>query len=47
MCTFVGISMSNKTTIQFDVKTRERLKEKGKKGEIYDDTIRRLLGYVD
>ena len=47
MCTFVGISMRNKTTIQLDVKTRERLKEKGKKREIYDHIIRRLLSYVD
>ena len=35
--------MKRKTTIQVSVETRDRLKEIGKKGETYDDIIRRLL----
>jgi len=32
------------TTIQISKETREMLKELGKKGETYDDIIRRLIG---
>jgi len=32
-----------KTTIEVSVETRDQLKELGKKGETYDEIIRRLL----
>jgi len=34
------------TTIQISKETREMLKELGKKGETYDDIIRRLIELV-
>ena len=36
--------MTETTTIQLEVKTVERLKAIGKKGETYEDIIKRLLG---
>ena len=35
--------VSKKTTIWISVELRERLKQLGKKGETYEDIIRRLL----
>ncbi len=35
------------TTIQVDVKTREKLKRFGHKGESYDDIIERLMNYCE
>ncbi len=35
------------TTIQIDVKTREKLKRFGHKGESYDDIIERLMDYCE
>jgi predicted CopG family antitoxin len=33
-----------KTTIQIDEKTRDKLRDLGKKGETYDEIINRLIG---
>ena len=33
-----------KTTIELSKETRDKLKELGKKGETYDEIVRRLLG---
>ena len=35
--------MADKTSVQVLVKTKDRLVKRGKKGETYDDIIRRLL----
>jgi len=38
--------MSEMTTIPVAVETRERLKQLGKKGDTYDEIIRRLLEHA-
>lgn len=35
--------MSRKTIIRVDVETREQLRRIGRKGETYDDIIKRIL----
>lgn len=35
--------MKHKTTIVVSMETRDKLKQKGKKGETYDDILRRLI----
>jgi len=37
------VSRAGRTTIQVSVETRDRLRRIGRKGETYDDIIRRLL----
>jgi len=37
------MSREGKTTIELSKETRDRLKKLGKKGETYDEIIRRLL----
>jgi len=37
------MKMAEITTIQLSKETRDQLKELGKKGETYDDIIRRLM----
>ena len=39
----VATIQNGNTTIQVQVKTRESLKKIGRKGESYDDLVRRLL----
>ena len=38
-----NMSEKRKTTIELSKETRDRLKELGKKGETYEDIIKRLL----
>lgn len=38
--------VAGKTTVQISIETRNRLMELGKKGDSYDDIIRRLLEAV-
>jgi len=37
------MEQENATTVQLSKETRDQLKELGKKGETYDEIIRRLL----
>lgn len=37
------MAKEGKTTIELSIETRDKLKELGKKGETYDEIIRRLL----
>ncbi len=39
--------MAEKTTIQLDVTTRNRLAEFGRKPESYDDLVNRLLDEIE
>lgn len=40
------MAKENMTTIQLSTETRDQLKELGKKGETYDEIIKKLLDLV-